>query len=173
MDRDVERALRRWIAADQADLDAEADGAFRAVFQVMPRQAPRPGFVNRVAAAVGTLARPVGGRSTPWSWSRRAAVAALAVIGTASMYFATVALAPIIARRLVALVSASVRGFVWVVMQLQSGLDLWAILAEAGRAIGAAIATPQVAIGLVAIELVSVVALYALHRLLTLEKESS
>ncbi len=172
MDRDVERALHRWIAADQADLDAEADGAFRAVFQVMPRRAPRPGFANRVAVAVGTLVRPVG-HSTPWSWSRRAAAAALAVIGTASMYFATVALAPIIARRLGALVSASARGFVWVVMHLESGLDLWAILAEAGRAIGAAIATSQVASGLVAIELVGVVALYALHRLLTLEKESS
>jgi hypothetical protein len=66
-----------------------------------------------------------------------------------------------------------VRGFVWVVLAFSEGLDLWSLLAEAGRVISSAVFTPEAATALVIIELAGALAFYILNRVLAREKETS
>jgi len=74
---------------------------------------------------------------------------------------------------MVRLLNFSVQGFVWIVGGLEGGLDVWSLLVEIGRAVGATLTTPQVSGGVVMIELVGIVALYALLRILALDREST
>jgi hypothetical protein len=74
---------------------------------------------------------------------------------------------------MVRLLNFSVQGFVWIVGGLEGGLDVWSLLVEIGRAVGGTLATPQVSGGVVMIELVGIVALYALLRMLALDREST
>ena len=101
-----------------------------------------------------------------------ATIAALALFGVSMVLVGAVALAPLLAAQLFDLLNFSTRGFVWLVRALDSGLDAWTIVTRAGRAIGSAIATPRVTLGFVGIEMVGVAALYGLHRMLRLEKET-
>jgi len=82
-------------------------------------------------------------------------------------------LGPVILRQMVRLLNFSVQGFVWIVGGLEGGLDVWSLLVEIGRAVGGTLATPQVSGGVVMIELVGIVALYALLRMLALDREST
>tara|TARA_B110000116_G_scaffold245658_1_gene236882 strand:- start:546 stop:773 length:228 start_codon:yes stop_codon:yes gene_type:complete len=74
---------------------------------------------------------------------------------------------------MVRLLNFSVQGFVWIVGGLEGGLDVWSLLVEIGRAVGATLTTPQVSGGVVMIELVGIVVLYALLRILALDREST
>jgi hypothetical protein len=76
-------------------------------------------------------------------------------------------------RQLARLLNFSVQGFVWIVGGLERGLDAWSLLVELGRAVGATLATPQVSVSVVMIELVGVAALYALLRVLSLDRKST
>jgi hypothetical protein len=74
---------------------------------------------------------------------------------------------------MVRLLNFSVQGFVWIVGGLEGGLDVWSLLVEIGRAVGATLTTPQVSGGVVMTELVGIVVLYALLRILALDREST
>ena len=93
--------------------------------------------------------------------------AALLGLGAALMF-----LGPLVVRQVVRLLNFSVQGFVWIVGGLEQGLDAWSLAGEIARAIGAGLTTPEVGAGIVVVEIVGVAALYALHRLLSNDKEA-
>jgi len=57
-------------------------------------------------------------------------------------------------------------GLVWVAVSTAEGVDLWALVAQVGGGIGDALTTPVGAGVLIALEVVAVLALFALHRVL-------
>jgi hypothetical protein len=83
-----------------------------------------------------------------------------------------VVVGPLVVRQMVRLLNLSVQGFVWIVGGLEGGLDAWSLLVEIGRALGTTLTTPQVSMSVVMIELVGAAALYALLRVLSLDRES-
>ena len=161
--------MRRWLEAELAD-GPDAEALFRDTARHLPRAAVPAGLGDRIVAEVA----PGAGRRS-WVSTRvrqLATVTALAVSGVALVAYGAVVLAPLVAGQLFELLNFSTRGFVSLVHALDSGLDAWTIVASVSRAFGSAIATPQVTLGFVGVELVGVAALYGLHRVLRLERET-
>jgi hypothetical protein len=157
--------LDRWLAADRAGRDGDADAAFKAVFRAAPVDA-RPAFVDRVMEAI---ARDAARRR------RRARIAAATGLA-ASILVGLVVTVTLIAKGpqiLVWALDAAVAATVWMSAALENGLDLWGILGQAASAAAAVIATPQVASVLIGIQAIGAAALYGLHRILGSEQESS
>ena len=165
--------IQPWVVAELAGNGADADRLFGGIVRSLPRRAAPDGLADRVARTLDWEDR--ASRATvPRSRSARvAAMAVLGVVGAGAAVLGVMALAPFFASRLLTLLNFSARGFVWLVQAFEGGLDAWAVLASAGRAIGSAIAAPRVAVSFVVLELIGVAALYALHRLLRLERETS
>jgi hypothetical protein len=171
-DRDQLPSVDTWLAAeDKPDVEA-ADRALQDLFKALPGPAPSAGFAGRVmalAARDGTVQAPA---RHGWSGST-ARLLAWCGGGAGAVVATLVLLGPFLLRQVVRLLNFSVQGFVWIVRGLEGGLDIWSLMAEIGRAVGASLATPQVSVGVVVIELVGVAALYTLHRVLAFDKEST
>ena len=58
------------------------------------------------------------------------------------------------------------QGLVWVAVSTAEGVDLWALVAQVGGGVGDVLTTPAGAGALIALEVVAVLALFALHRVL-------
>ena len=161
--------VRQWLADEFAGRDADADRVFKAVFAEIRHPEPPAGLAERVVARLGLqpVARDPGRRG----WTYVLASTTVGVLGVLLVGYGVVLVAPFLARQSLGLLNLSVRGVVWFVQALDSGLDVWTILSGAGRAIGAAVAQPSVMLSLVGFEFASIVALYGLHRLMRLEKE--
>ena len=163
--------VRRWLDAELGGSTDDAERLFRSVSAAIPYATVpaglRPHILSRLEAS------RTGGRQTTSRVRRLATIAALALFGVALVLVGAVVLAPLVAGQLFDLLNFSTRGFVWLVRALDSGLDAWTIVTRASRAIGSAVATPRVALGFVGIEMVGVAALYGLHRMLRLEKETT
>lgn len=175
MERDDDRA-RTWLVTEQRD-DEEADAAFGAVFTAMPRLDPSPTFARRVARTARRLVKAPTARRAPWilrapgGITRAAAAAGLAAVAIVIVYFAATAIGSLLATRLPQLVTGATQAFIWLMVAVDSGLDLWAIVARVGRALGSAAATPGMTVGLIVIEVLGGAALFALYRLLASEQE--
>ena len=161
--------MRRWLEAEFAQAP-DAEACFRDTVRHLPRVAVPDGLGERIVAE---LAPGAGRRRWVSTRVRRlATVTALALSGVALVLYGAVVLAPLVAGQLFGLLNFSTRGFVWLVRALDSGLDGWTIVTSVSGALGSAIATPQVTLGFVGVELVGVAALYGLHRVLRLERET-
>jgi hypothetical protein len=170
MDSEREGATDRWLAADQAGRELEAEAEFSAVVRGRARLAPSATLEARIWQAT----RWVRLRRRAIVLGRRMAVGVgtLAAL-TAGLYFGVTLLLPFAGQTLVRLVSWMVRGFVWVTLAFTEGLDTWSLLAQLGRALADAIATPEATIALIAIQLIGVLAFHVLNRVLAREKEIS
>jgi hypothetical protein len=157
--------LHRWLKADRAGRDDEADTAFKTVFRAAPVEA-RPSFVDGVMEAI---ARDAALRRRRARLAAAAGLAASIVVGLV----VTVALILKGPRILVWAVDSAVAATVWMSGALENGLDLWGLLGQIASAAAAVIATPQVASVLIAIQAIGAAALYGLHRILASEQESS
>jgi hypothetical protein len=168
MNDELDALTRRWIAADRAEEDS-AEELFRAVLGAVPRHEPPQGFSRRVGRTVRRI-----------RWQRRAATglaraAGLIVTLFASLvmlYVAVVYLGPLAVRSVVRGMEITLSAVLWIVLAVQSGFDTWAVLIEAGRTLMRALATTQFTTTLVGVEIVAALALYALYRMLSQEKES-
>ncbi len=107
------------------------------------------------------------------SRSRWATAILLAVVLAAGGYLFVAAAISFGAWLFVQVIEMAARGVVWTVVAIQGGLDFWDVLAALGVQAGELLAAPQVTLAAVGIELVGAAALYALHRLLVSDKESS
>jgi hypothetical protein len=157
--------LDRWLAADRAGRNDDADAAFKSVFRAAPVDA-RPAFVDGVMEAI---ARDVARRRRRTRIAAATGLAASILIGLA-VAVALIAKGPQI---LVWSVDSAVAATVWMSGALENGLDLWGVLGQVASAAAAVIATPQVASVLIAIQAIGAAALYGLHRILGSEQESS
>lgn len=173
MVRRLEKAMVRWLAeeASRQDLasDRAAEAALREVFRSWPAPAPPRGFALAVLRRAG-LVEP---RRDVFSSSRwlHAGIAASLVLAALSLL-----LMPVGARlaRLAFepgdVVDWITRGLMSASQVIAEALDLWGFLSRLGGALSAAVATPQVAITLLAIALCAGGALRALDRLITAER---
>lgn len=162
MKTDLPPEWRRWVAAESDGRDDEADAALRTVFRAVPPRMPPDGFGERVAQAVARTA------------ARQARLAkAVYAAGGAIAAALTIALVWQLPRLVRAGIDLSVNAVVWIIIAVDRGLSVWAILAQMARTLGALVVAPQVTMGLVALGLIAILALYALNRMLELEERSS
>jgi hypothetical protein len=160
-----------WLIAEEGADDARSEAALRAVLGGQPGPVPPSNFCSQVLSA-GVRDGVVPASTRDWV-QRPARVLAWSLAALAGAVGVAVWLGPVILRQMVRLLNFSVQGFVWIVGGLEGGLDVWSLLVEIGRAVGGTLATPQVSGGVVMIELVGIVALYALLRMLALDREST
>ena len=83
------------------------------------------------------------------------------ILAAVAIYYLGAAFIRLLARGIVLLP----RAVVWVFVAVQQGVDWWTIAGQAGAALADLLVTPQVTIGLVALELVGALALYGLQRI--------
>ncbi len=168
-DQDAATALVDWFAAEADGDDVGSEIALRRALSALPRLEPPENLAELVVAA-GVRAGVVPASAPSWRHrpARVVAWSLVALIGTMEV---GVVLGPLFVRQLARLLNFSVQGFVWIVGGLEQGLDAWSLLVELGRAAAATLATPQVSVGVVVIEFVGVAALYALLRVLSLDRE--
>lgn len=170
MEPERQDAADRWLTADQAGREVEADAEFGTVLRARANLAPSANLEARIWQAT----RWVRLRRQALILARRAGVAAATVVGVAAgLYFGVTLLIPIAVQSLVRGIAWLVRGFVWTTLAFTEGLDTWSLLAQLGRALGDAIATPEVTAALIIIQLIGVLAFHLLNRVLAREKEIS
>lgn len=173
MPDDLREAVSRWLGAERSEDEGRAEAALAAVFETLPPVAVSPALTGRIVQAA--RAATVGADRTALrpGWRRPAQIASGIGAGAVIAYLGIRVLLPLLVTGFVKLVGGLLDGVLWMSVGLSAGLDIWTMLARAGRLVGAALATPKVAVTLVVIEAVGGVALYLIQRLLTSEKESS
>lgn len=170
MEPERQDAAHRWLTADQAGREVEADAEFGAVLRARADHAPSANLEARIWQAT----RWVRLRSRALMLARRVGIpAATAVVGAAGLYYSVTLLLPLAVQTLVRAIAWLVRGFVWTTLAFSEGLDTWSLLAQLGRALADAIATPEVTAALIIIQLIGVLAFHLLNRVLAREKEIS
>lgn len=170
MEDDLVRSARRWLAADRAGRDEEADSALRVAFEAVPRAEVPEKFATRVMEAVGEAATRDRVRTR---WLRAAVAAAILGVAAATLYIGAGLIASLAGRAFVGFVSFSVNAIVWLIGMVQRGADVWTILGGIARVTGTVVIEPRVSFVLIAIQVIGVLALMALQRLLGPEEESS
>lgn len=167
MTRRLQYELDRWLRSEATD-DVRAEEAFDALMRAVPRMAPRSGFAERVLWAVQPAPAP---RVTvpAWGWKAAAAVS-MALAGVTIALIPLVRFLPVEIPRVNDVFTTWARAVSWVAGLVDAGLEFWSLLARVGGAIGLAMATPEAAMALAALVMVSSVALYTLNQLLTFER---
>ena len=150
--------LERWLAAEESGQDDAADQAFARVFAAVPKVEPAPAFVQQAVAAAW-LWRARRRRLIAFSW---AATIFLVVAGAVAAYVAAPAFAPSIIK---AFAFASGRSVPWLVAYTTVAMDWWWTLARVGGVVASALITPVRVVAVVGVELVGMLAFYALQRI--------
>jgi hypothetical protein len=156
--------LKAWLSAEDSGDDVAADAAFAHLFAGLPRVEPRPSFVDE-AVTVALTWRLRRRRQLAVAWATAGAVLLVAVAVTA--YFAS----PLLARGTVKTIAfVSGRLVPWLVAYASVALHGWLTLGHVGAVIAGALMTPARVAALVGVELVGLLAFYALHRLAGAER---
>lgn len=170
MDEDLIRNCRRWLNADEAGHDDEADARLMTVLEAtrLAQPAPSPEFTAGVIAAVSAAANRDARMA--W-WTRRALVAGGTTAAVLAVYlggaWALAALSSALVWSLDALVGVVVR----MAMAIRTGGPVWGVLTSLGRAASAFASDSTVTLLMVAIQVIALGALAALGRLLGEDKE--
>jgi hypothetical protein len=169
MDQDLDRYARRWLDAEAADRDDEADAAFRRAFAVVPEVGATGQFATQTLQAVSlALARDA-------QRARRAryAVISTAVAGTVvALYFGAGLIVSALSTAMVTGLDLVVNVVVRVAGAAESGASIWSVVFGLGRAFAAFLAEPKVTVTLLLLQGVAAAALFALQRLLGADTES-
>ena len=161
MDR---KELNAWLMAEEGGDEEAADAAFAHLFSAVPRVEPRPMFVEQVVIAA-------------WAWRARRRrqmallwAAAAVVLVAAAAASASVA-SPVLARTVVKTI-AFVGGHTvpWLVAYASVALHGWLTLGHVGAVIAGTLMTPGRVAALVGVELVGILAFYALRRVAGAER---
>jgi hypothetical protein len=155
MDR---KQLERWLAEEESGHDESADAAFARLFTAMPRVEATPAFVEQAVAAASQW-RARRRRLVAFGW---AAALMLVAAGALAAYLASPSLAPVFIR-VVAFVSG--RAVPWFVAYSTVAMNWWLTLVHVGSVIASALVTPARAAALVGVELVGLLAFFALQRI--------
>lgn len=147
-----------WLSNEAQGDDRAADVAFEHLCTAMPRVEPSQDFSQRAAAAAWRSRR----RQHRWDLVGLVAVLTLAVSGAGGTWMAVLDVGPWLLASATAMVSGVLVG---VVAMCVAGLDWWATGAQLGAAVGEALAYREIALVLLAVELLGAGALYALHQL--------
>jgi hypothetical protein len=170
MDEELIRDVRKWLDADLASQDEDADAACRTVFAETSADPVVPlDFAARTMEAIGVAAArdALAARRM-----RRALVGGSVAGGLASLYlfggWAISEISDIAVALLNLLVGATVR----IAGGVQAGADIWTVLSGMGHAVAAFVSDPTVTIAMLAMQGIAIAALFALQRLLGTDTES-
>jgi hypothetical protein len=162
--------LRRWLAAEHAGELEPADKAFRAVFRLVPRHAPTPGFAERVLLAAGIAGSAAPRALVSW-WARGLVGLGLLMSGLAALTLSPASSFSTAVSWVTGGMTAGAQGVACLVEWTDRGVAAWSVLAGLGRATGLAVATPGVAAVVAANALLAFASFAALRRLLGSREE--
>ncbi len=166
--RRVDSRLERWLAAEDADDTAEAEGALAVLFSAWPNPLPRTDFAERVLIGAGLRPLPA---VYPW-WSRAVIAVCLLLAGLATAY-----VLPLVFN-LVQLVAPSqlaggvVQTFVGLLSRFDELLAIWRIGARMVAPSVLIATSPQVVLMLLALTASSVFIFRGLNLLLSPPRSS-
>ena len=163
-DRNMERKqLDAWLKAEQGGEEDAADAALAHLFSAVPKVQPRSAFVEQAVVAA-------------WRWRARrrwvlvgawTAAAALIVAAAVTVFSAS----PLLGRSLVkAIAFLSGHAVPWLFTYASVALHGWLTLGHVGAVIAAALVTPARVAAVVGVELLGILAFYALHRIASAER---
>jgi len=152
------RELEHWLVAEQGDLEDAADAALAQLFAAVPRVEPLPAFVHQAVASAWRW-RARRRRLVAFAW---AASLLLVVAGAVAFYFAS----PLVATTAIkTLAFASGRTVPWLIAYTTVAVNGWLTLGHVGTVIASALVTPGRAVAVVGVELVGILAFFALQRI--------
>jgi hypothetical protein len=172
MDDDLIWNHRRWLDADESgreeDLEA-ADAACRAVFVAVADDPVPIGFTARTMDAIAAAAQ---GDARSARRTRRAAVAGGVVAAGAALYVGGAWAIGAISSLFIGGLNLFIGATVSIATGLQTGADVWSVLASLGRAGAAFVVQPGVTMTMLVLQGIALAGLVALQRLLGSERES-
>lgn len=160
MDR---KPLESWLAEEASGQDDAADAAFAHLFAVVPKVQPNPAFVEQAVSAARRW-RVRRRRLVTCAW---AATILLVVVGVALAFFGAPRLATSVIK---GMAFASGRAVPWLVAYTTVAMGWWWTLGHVGGVIASALMTPARVVAVVGIELVGILAFYALQRIVGAER---
>ena len=155
--------LEHWLLSEERDQDEAADAAFAQVFAALPKVDPGPGFVDRTVGAAWRL-RARRRRMVALAW---AATVVVAAAGATVTYGAAPYLGSWAIKTAAVTTGHSVP---WLISYATVALDWWWTVGRIGGHVAGAIATPERATALVGVELIGILAFFALQRLAGAER---
>lgn len=169
MDEELVRYYARWLEAEQAGREDEADVAFKTVFAAVPPAEPTRQFTAATLEAITAAGERDRARSRR---TRRAVFVTAALSVAVGLYFGSGLLVSLVTRAALGLLDVLVGAVVTTASAADRGTDVWSVFSTLGRAFAAFIADPKVTMVLLAIQGIAAAALFALHRLLGTDVES-
>jgi len=157
------KQLERWLFSEETGHDDAAEAEFAQLLTGLPRVEPGADFVQRTVTDVWRM-RARRRRILALGW---AATIILVVAGAVTAYFASPPLATSVIK---ALAFASGRSVPWLVAYTTVAMDWWWTLARVGGAVAAALTTPARLVAIVGVELVGILAFFALQRIAGAER---
>jgi hypothetical protein len=163
-DRNMQRKqLDAWLMAEQGGEEDAADEALAHLFAAVPKVQPRFVFVEQVV-------------TTAWRWRARrrrllavawTTAAALVVAAAVMAYFASPFLGGSAVKAIAYLSGHTVP---WLIAYASVALHGWLTLGHVGAVVAAALITPGRVAAVVGVELLGILAFYALHRIARAER---
>jgi hypothetical protein len=157
------KQFERWLAEEASGHEDAADAAFAHLFAAVPKVEPNPAFVEQaVTAALRWRTRRR--RLVAFAW---AATILLVAAGVGIALFG----APRIATSVIkGFAFVSGRAVPWLLAYTTVAMSWWLTLGHVGSVIASALITPARAVALVGVELVGLLAFYALQRIAGAER---
>ena len=162
--------VRRWAEAEEQGRDDEADTACKALFGALEAD-PAVG-ADFTAAALRAIAAAGERDQRRVRRIRLATIAAGAVITAGLVYVAGPWALKAIWGGFLRLIELLVAVTVRIAVGLQTGADVWTVLAGMGRAAAALVADPAITAAILAMQAFAMAALVGLRRLLESDRES-
>jgi hypothetical protein len=170
MNDELKFSYRRWLEADEAGLDDEADEACGRVFQAAVQPEPAPlAFTSRTMQAIASEALIDARRAKR---TRRVAMVAGGLGVIAATYFGAGFALSAMRTAFVGLFDLLIGAVVRTAAGVQAGANLWTLLGNMGHAASAFVADPKVTFVLLVLQGLALAALVALQRLLGSDGES-
>jgi hypothetical protein len=166
-DHPTSDAWLRFLAAERAGRDEEAEAALAALFAAVPSPSPRPGFAGRVMARIA----PRSVFAHPGSRFGVAAALALAALSAALLAPMLLPLAGLVS--LADLIGGGSRLLAAVAVRVASVLAGWESVGQVVAAVGRALLAPETLPFVLAQFAVAALALRALVRIARLQRSSN
>jgi hypothetical protein len=161
--------VHRWLEAESAGQDDEADALFGGVLKAAVVPAPAPGeFTARTLAAVAAATARDARRAR---MMRRVGLPLASATALTLGYLCSGLMMSAVSAIVVKSLDLLIGAVVYVATTMRSGGDAWSLAGNLGRATAALLISPSVTTTILTLQAVAVVALVALQRLLRSERE--
>jgi len=161
--------LNRWLDAESAGRDDDADALFGGVMKAAVMPVPAPGeFTARTLAAVAAATARDARRARAL---RRVGVPLASAAALTLAYLCSGLMMSAFSAIVIKSLDLLIGAVVYVATTMRNGGDVWSLAGSLGRATAALLISPSVTTTILTLQGVAVVALFALQRLLRSERE--